>query len=474
VKTAPTAASIVYGRKLSDSSLSGGEVLAGTTKVDGVWSFENPEILPAVADSGTTKYKVLFKPSNKNYSDAECEITLQIDKADVPDTPQSSMELLYSHKKLSNDILASYDGWSFADADLGKSLTVGTPAAFVAHYNDSDNYKNTEVTITLTRLDCGHNLGSTKVDTVEASCTKDGNIAYWVCKACDTMFTDEALTTEVDDVVIPATGHSWKTDYTIDKSATATEAGSKSIHCSVCDTVKDGSSVTIPATGTTDTTESSGTSTTESSGTGTTENGGTSSTGNAGSTGSGTQTTTTTENTITTATPARKGSTVKPTGSVKGTFTVTKTGTKPEVSYKPVKNVTSATIPATIKDSNGVSYKVTSIAANAFKGNTKLKTVTIGSNVKTIGANAFYGCKSLTKVTIGKNVTSIGSRAFYNCKKLKTITIKTTKLTSKNVGSKAFKGINAKATIKVPKSRLKAYKKLLKSKGVGTKAKIKK
>ena len=59
-------------------------------------------------------------------------------------------------------------------------------------------------------------------------------------------------------------------------------------------------------------------------------------------------------------------------------------------------------------------------------------------------------------------------------KKLNKITIKTTKLTSKNVGNKAFKGISAKATIKVPKSKLASYKKLLKVKGVSSKAKIKK
>ena len=146
---------------------------------------------------------------------------------------------------------------------------------------------------------------------------------------------------------------------------------------------------------------------------------------------------------------------------------------------------------------NGKKYKVTSIGKAAFKGDSKLTKVTIGSNVKSIGANAFYGCKKLTTVTIGKNVTkigdkafykctklkkitipsnvsSIGKQAFYGCGKLKTITIKTTKLTTKKVGSNAFKGIYSKATIKVPKKKLSAYKKLLKSKGVSNKAKIKK
>ena len=60
-------------------------------------------------------------------------------------------------------------------------------------------------------------------------------------------------------------------------------------------------------------------------------------------------------------------------------------------------------------------------------------------------------------------VVGIKSKAFYGEKKLKKITIKSTTL--KTVGKNAFKGINKKAKIKVPASKLKAYKKLLKKKG---------
>ena len=192
---------------------------------------------------------------------------------------------------------------------------------------------------------------------------------------------------------------------------------------------------------------------------------------------------------------------------------------KKEVAYKAPsnKNVTTVSILDTVSI-GGVTYKVTSIAGNAFANNTKLTKATIGSNVKTIGKKAFYKCTKLKTVTIGKNVTTIGSnafcgcnklttvrmgskvttvsdKAFYKCtsltnitipskvkkigkqafygdKKLKTITIKTTMLTSKNVGSSAFKGIYAKATIKVPKSKLTSYKKILKAKGVSSKANI--
>ena len=39
-------------------------------------------------------------------------------------------------------------------------------------------------------------------------------------------------------------------------------------------------------------------------------------------------------------------------------------------------------------------FKVTSIAANAFKGDSDIKKLTIGANVTTIGKNAFFKCTS--------------------------------------------------------------------------------
>ena len=113
------------------------------------------------------------------------------------------------------------------------------------------------------------------------------------------------------------------------------------------------------------------------------------------------------------------------------------------------KNAKKITIPSTVTYEN-VTYKVTNVAAKAFKGNKKITNVTIGKNVKTIGASAFYGCK-----------------------KLKKLTIKTKYLTSKSVGKKAFSGIYKKAIIKVPAGKKKSYKKLLKKHGVSARAVIK-
>ena len=148
------------------------------------------------------------------------------------------------------------------------------------------------------------------------------------------------------------------------------------------------------------------------------------------------------------------------------------------------KNVKKITVPATITV-GGITYKVESVAPDAFKNCRKLTSVKISAGVQKIGKNAFSGCSKLSSVTIGKDVTEIGAGAFANCKalkkitipaavtkigkkafnkckKLKTVTIKTKKL--KTVGSSAFKGIAKKAVIKLPKANKAAYKKLLKKK----------
>lgn len=185
---------------------------------------------------------------------------------------------------------------------------------------------------------------------------------------------------------------------------------------------------------------------------------------------------------------------------------------------KPTGSAATVSIPATITV-NGQPIKVTAIADSAFKGNKKLTTVTIGKNIKTIGKNAFANCaklktvkggaavttikdgafsgckvlktfpamnklqkignnafkgdKALAKFTLAKTVTSIGKNAFNGCAGLKTITVKTEKLTNKNVGASAFKGINKKAAFKCPKKLLDDYKSLFVKKGAPKTCKFK-
>ena len=188
-----------------------------------------------------------------------------------------------------------------------------------------------------------------------------------------------------------------------------------------------------------------------------------------------------------TATP---GKTIKD-KSTNGVYKVLKDGVSVEFT-KPVYKKVSVRIPDTIKV-NGITCKVTGISANAFKNNKSLNSVTIGRNVTVIGTNAFYGCKKLSKVNGGNgivkidhrafancsslskiiipgSVRSIGKQAFCNCKKLRSITIKTSTLSGKSVGLKAFAGTYKKPTVKVPAKQMKAYKKILKARGMSSKA----
>ena len=130
----------------------------------------------------------------------------------------------------------------------------------------------------------------------------------------------------------------------------------------------------------------------------------------------------------------------------KAIYTVTTSGAS--VAYKAPANkkVKKVTIPSNV-NINGITYKVTSVAPNAFKK-----------------------CKKLKKVTIGAGVTEIGKNAFAGCKNLKNVIVKSKSL--KKVGKNAFKGINKAAKIKVPKKQLKKYQKLFKKAKVAKSVKI--
>lgn len=131
--------------------------------------------------------------------------------------------------------------------------------------------------------------------------------------------------------------------------------------------------------------------------------------------------------------------------------------------------------------SKGAIYKVTSdkkgsptveysAAAKGAKGTITIPAqVTIKGvtyKVTSVGASACRNRAGITKVIIGKNVKKIGNRVFSGCKKLKKVTIKTTKLTESTVGSNAFSGISSGVVVKVPESKVKAYRKLFKKKGI--------
>ena len=73
--TAPAASGITYGEPLSRSFLSGGST-------GGSFAWADPTIVPAVSDSNTTEYSVIFTPTDTvRYNTANVKVTLTVDKA---------------------------------------------------------------------------------------------------------------------------------------------------------------------------------------------------------------------------------------------------------------------------------------------------------------------------------------------------------------------------------------------------------
>ena len=93
-------------------------------------------------------------------------------------------------------------------------------------------------------------------------------------------------------------------------------------------------------------------------------------------------------------------------------------------------------VPASVKI-DGASYKVTSIAEEAFKNNRTVTNVKIGANVESIGESAFEGCVKLKKITLSDSVKEVGDNAFKGCTKLETVTIPKN---ATNIGDNAFNG----------------------------------
>ena len=89
---------------------------------------------------------------------------------------------------------------------------------------------------------------------------------------------------------------------------------------------------------------------------------------------------------------------------------------------------------------------VTTIEAAAFKGCSKLATVTFekGSQLKTIAENSYYGCIALTTIEIPASVETIGSSAFWGCTSLTAIEIPASVTT---IGKSAFKGCSSLAIV---------------------------
>ena len=263
----------------------------------------------------------------------------------------------------------------------------------------------------------------------QATCKEDGEKEYWYCTRCKKYFLDEKGTKETTKagLVISATGH--KMEHHDRKEATNEQAGNIEYwYCTLCNNYfldekgkqqveKDKVVISIlpviPDSGKDSDKNNSSTNTIQ-------------------------------KKILTKGTSLSD----QKTGAV---YEITMEGK--EVSYKKQSTKKKKIVIPDQVTINGYTYKVTSIADNAFKNNKNITTVIIGKNIKRIGKKAFYGCKSLRNITIKTKLlkkNTVGSKAFTKA------------------GSKNYK----KLKVKVPKKKLKLYKKILRKKGLSKKAKM--
>ena len=285
-------------------------------------------------------------------------------------------------------------------------------------------------------------------EAVPATCTTPGLTEGSHCSECGLVFTPQQ--------VVNALGHDWASDFTIDIPATKTSTGEMSLHCKRCN---ERSRITeIPKL--------------------TDNNAGNNDSDDPDFDNPSFDLPNQNNNNSWNEQSVNKNNTAAPkvgtVFTVKGlryrianrnvrtkTCTVTCLGYDKKYLKSKKKGSVTLSIPAKIAYGK-YSCMVTAIGNKAFYGCKALKRVSTGSNVLSIGSKAFSGCKALKKVTILKKTKKIGASSFAKCSSLRTITIKTTSLTKKSIGKKAFHGIAKKAKFKLPSSKKRLYKKWVK------------
>ena len=286
-----------------------------------------------------------------------------------------------------------------------------------------------------TIIPASHKL--TKVEAKAATCSEDGNKAYWTCEHCGKYFLSDdtnpetAKAVELSETILPAIQHK-NVELRNASEPTETSPGySGDLYCPDCDKVVEKGYTYWNEGNLTWKLYEDGT--LNISGTGAMKD----------------------YNADDNPSPAYNNSKVKKIVIEKG---VTSVG---DYAFRSCNNLTSIMISNSVTSIGNSAFfyctsltsvtipdNVTSIENYAF-AYTGLKSITIPDSVTNIGNYAFAGCKDLTSITIPDSVTSIGNYAFYNCSSLTSITIPDS-VTS--IGTATFSGCKNLTSITIPDS----------------------
>lgn len=224
VTTLPAAEAIIYGQKLGESVLNGGEAYSGSTQVPGYFRWVDSFVVPQVSDSESTGYRVQFIPQDSvKYNPVTVPLTLSVKTAqNPPNMPETDITVEYLSAKVVQVSLP--DGWSWQEEDKEKEIPAGGQLRALALYKDDKNYDNAAVTVTIRRVTCTHGYGTQVRDAKAAACAEDGYTGDVYCVDCNQKLAEGKT--------IAGLGHSYKEAVT--KQPTVEKEGSKTFTCTVC------------------------------------------------------------------------------------------------------------------------------------------------------------------------------------------------------------------------------------------------
>lgn len=248
---APGAVPITCGQLLSESALNGGLAKANGMEIPGTFTWKNGTIKPGVGDSMSTIYDVIFTPKDSSqYLTASVGITVQVNKIQYPpNMPSAVITVDYGISRVSQVSLP--EGWFWSKEDAARELTAGTGTQATAIYQDTINYENCMVSVTINRSACSHKGGTVSCSKLavcnicgqsygaldsskhgaseirgvkQATCTEKGYTGDTYCKDCN-----QVLGKGQETAVL---GHSYT--FTVTKEATEEEEGIMTYTCSRC------------------------------------------------------------------------------------------------------------------------------------------------------------------------------------------------------------------------------------------------
>ena len=127
---APAELTITYGTKLSGCDLSGFAASFQGTKLPGSFAFDQPDVMPRVADSGTTAYRLTFTPDDGvNFHTASLEVSLTVN------TRELTVDAAVQDKQ--------YDGTNKASFISGRPALVGLVDGDVVELSHGEPYFKT-------------------------------------------------------------------------------------------------------------------------------------------------------------------------------------------------------------------------------------------------------------------------------------------------------------------------------------------